>query len=65
MLETLILGIASFIGTNLDDIWINMVLYAEADTREDHRSIILGKYMGTMVLILLSVFGIYICIQGM
>lgn len=59
MLETLFTGIASFIGTNIDDIFIDMLFFAEADTKKKVCSVVLGKYLGIGVLVLLSVVGAF------
>ncbi len=57
MIETVILGITSFIGTNIDDILLNTLFFSEAKTKADHRNIVIGKYIGIGVLILFSVLG--------
>ena len=59
MIETFILGITSFIGTNIDDIFINTLFFAEARTNADNRNIVIGKYLGIGALILLSVLGAF------
>lgn len=59
MFETFILIITSFIGTNIDDIFINTLFFSEAKTKADNRNIVLGKYLGIGALILLSVLGAF------
>ena len=59
MVETFILSITSFVGTNIDDIVINTLFFAEARTKADSRNIVIGKYLGIGVLILLSVLGAF------
>ena len=57
MLETFILSVTSFIGTNIDDMIINTFFFAFATGKKDIRSIILGKYLGTGLLVLISIIG--------
>lgn len=57
MIETIISTIASFVGTNIDDIFINTLFFAEADTREKERSVILGIYFGIGALVVVSMLG--------
>lgn len=59
MLETILTGIASFVGTNIDDIFIDMLFFAEADTKHKVRGVVLGKYLGIGALVLLSVIGAF------
>ena len=59
MVETFILSITSFIGTNIDDIFINTLFFTEAKTKADNRNIVIGKYLGIGALILLSVLGAF------
>ena len=57
MIETLILGITSFVGTNIDDMFINMLFFSEAETSAEDRRIVLGKYLGIGALIAISILG--------
>ena len=59
MIETLILSITSFIGTNIDDMFINTLFFSEAKSKADRKSIICGKYLGIGTLIILSILGAY------
>lgn len=59
MVETLILSITSFVGTNIDDIFINTLFFTEAKTKADTRNIVIGKYLGIGTLILFSVLGAF------
>lgn len=59
MIETFILSITSFVGTNIDDIFINTLFFTEAKTKADNRNIVIGKYLGIGALILLSVLGAF------
>lgn len=57
MLEIMLLSIASYIGTNIDDMIINTCFFAFANKMKEIRSIVLGKYLGTGILILISIIG--------
>lgn len=57
--ETLTAGIISFIGTNIDDIFINMIFFAEANSKRQVKSVIAGKYLGMGALVLVSLLGAY------
>lgn len=57
MIEAVIAGILSFIGTNIDDIFIDTLLFAQADTKRQVRAVVIGKYIGIGMLVLLSFWG--------
>ena len=57
MIETLILSITAFVGTNIDDIFINAFLFAEAKQTADIRHIAIGKYLGIGFLVAVSLLG--------
>lgn len=59
MIETLLSGAAAFVGTNIDDMFINMLFFTEADTKAEVRSVVIGKYLGIGALVLLSVLGAF------
>lgn len=59
MLETLIATIMSFVGTNIDDIFINTLFFAQASSKRDIRSVVIGKYLGIGGLVLLSLLGAF------
>lgn len=59
MIETLILSITSFVGTNIDDMFINTLFFSEAETKSDNKSIVCGKYLGIGILIILSILGAF------
>lgn len=54
MIETIIAGIMSFVGTNIDDIFINTLFFAQADTKRKIQSVVIGKYLGSGSLMLLT-----------
>lgn len=53
----IILSITSFIGTNIDDMIINTFFFAAAKSNRDKSCIVLGKYVGMGMLIIISVLG--------
>ena len=55
MLETILLSCAAFIGTNIDDLFINTLFFTDAPS-EAHR-ITLGKYLGMGILTGVSILG--------
>ena len=59
MVETLILSITAFIGTNIDDMFINTLLFSEASTKSENRRIVCGKYLGIGLLVFLSILGAF------
>lgn len=59
MIETIITGIVAYAGTNIDDIFINTLFFAQADTKGKVRSVVIGKYLGIGALILLSWLGAF------
>ena len=59
MKETVITIIMSFAVTNIDDIFINTLFFAQADTKRKIQSVVIGKYFGIGLLVLLSCLGAY------
>lgn len=59
LLSTLITGITSFIATNIDDIFILMLFFSQANHKSYTRQIIIGQYLGFTLLILLSLPGLF------
>lgn len=57
MVETLLLSITAFVGTNIDDMIINTFFFSFAKGKREIRNIVLGKYLGTGILILISLIG--------
>lgn len=52
MLETLLVGIALFASTNIDDVFLTMAFFADPGLRP--RAIVAGKYAGIAVLVAAS-----------
>lgn len=59
MLETIITTVMSYIGTNIDDIFIDTIFFSQVNTMREIRAVILGKYLGIGSLVLLSLLGAY------
>lgn len=59
MLEIVIASILCFIATTIDDLFLDMLFFAQATTRKQVRSIFIGKYIGIGLLVLLSCLGAY------
>lgn len=54
-------SVVSFISTNLDDIFVLMLLYAQAQTPKARHSILIGQYLGAAILMtvcLAAAFGV-------
>ena len=59
MAETLLAAAFAFVGTDLDDLALNLLLFAQAETGKQRRAVIAGKYLGTGTLVLLSLLAAY------
>ena len=57
MLETILTSIAAFAGTNIDDLFVDVVLFAQADGKAAKRSVVAGKYIGIGILFLMGWLG--------
>lgn len=57
MFETIMISIASYIGTNIDDMIINIFFFSLVHESKAGRKIIYGKYLGITILVLLSFIG--------
>jgi len=57
--QALITGITSFIATNIDDIVILMLFFAQVNTTFRPKHIVIGQYLGFTVLILASLPGFF------
>ncbi len=54
MLETIIISIAAYIGTNLDDILLDTLYFSGLQGRKELRKAVLGKYIGVAALVCIS-----------
>ena len=69
MLEVIISAVMSFIGTNIDDLFVDTLFFAEAEAGETGendrnwggriRGIVTGKYLGIGALVLVSLLGAF------
>ena len=58
LLGALISGVAAFAATNLDDLFLLMLYFSQANNNpQRERSIIVGQYLGFSVLVFISVLG--------
>ena len=57
MVETLVLAVAAYIGTNIDDIFLDTILFAQAQNKAQRRSLYFGQQIGVGFLALVSVLG--------
>ena len=58
MLNTAITSIVSFISTNIDDIFLLMILYAQTARKQERCWILVGRYIGTGALLAISFLGV-------
>ena len=57
MIGTIITAIISFISTNIDNIFVVMLLYSRVDGKLRKRDVVIGQYVGLAILIAISLFG--------
>ena len=57
MAATFLTAFASFASTNIDDIFVLMILYAQTQNRRGIIQIIIGQYLGIGCLTALSILG--------
>ena len=57
MIETLVIAIAAYIGTNIDDIFLDTILFAQAQNKAQRRGLYFGQQIGVGFLALVSVLG--------
>lgn len=59
MLEVVFKALISFISTNMDDIFVLMILYAQVSSKKGWIRIIAGQYLGTYLLTGMSILGAF------
>lgn len=59
MLSSIITSIISFASTNIDDIFVLMLLYAQVDIKMKKKYIVIGQYLGIGILVVLSLLGAF------
>ena len=57
MIYTIISAVAAFIATNIDDLFINILLYVRSSGKKEDLAITAGKFTGTALLLAISCFG--------
>lgn len=58
MVDTVIASFVSFVSTNIDDIFLLMILCARVTGKMEERKIFAGRYVGTGILLAVSILGI-------
>lgn len=56
MVQTIITAAILYIATAVDLLVILLIFFARAKTRKEYRDIYIGQYLGSMILILVSLF---------
>ncbi len=59
MLETFFAASVSFVSTNIDDIFVLMLLFAQNKQKENFRRILIGRYLATAALLAVSFLGAF------
>ncbi len=54
MIETILLSVFAYVGTNLDDILMDTLYFSGVEGRRSIRKVILGKYLGIFTLVAIS-----------
>lgn len=56
-METILLSIIAYISTNIDDLFINMIFFAQTQNAAETRNAVTGKFLGTGLLTAVSLLG--------
>ena len=60
MLEVIISAVMSFVGTNIDDLFVDTIFFAGVEEgKAQVRRIVIGKYLGIGALVLVSLLGAF------
>lgn len=59
MFGSVVTSIISFISTNIDNIFVMMLLYAQVDGHFRKRYVVIGQYIGISILIAISLLGAF------
>lgn len=59
MLSSVATSIIAFISTNIDNIFVLMLLYAQVDENFKKRDVVIGQYLGISLLIAVSLLGAF------
>ncbi|GEK90259.1 cadmium resistance transporter (or sequestration) family protein [Alkalibacterium putridalgicola] len=60
MLQSIFSAIAVYISTSIDYLFILLIIFSQSHTRKGMRHIIWGQYLGTSVLVAVSLFAAYV-----
>ncbi|MBU5426786.1 cadmium resistance transporter [Tissierella pigra] len=59
MIGSMVTSIISFISTNIDDIFVLMILYSQVNDKMKKSYIVTGQYLGISILVMLSLLGAF------
>lgn len=59
MLQTIIEAIVAYAATNIDDLLVSLLFFAQTKSRKEDWQIVFGKYLGIALLTAISVLGAY------
>ena len=60
MIQTILSALAVYISTSIDYLFILMILFSQGHTKQSFRQIYLGQYLGTGILVAVSLFAAYV-----
>lgn len=60
MLQTILSAIAVYISTSIDYLFILLIIFSQSHTKEGIRHIYWGQYLGTGILVAVSLFAAYV-----
>jgi cadmium resistance transport/sequestration family protein len=60
MLQTIFSAIAVYISTSIDYLFILLIIFSQSQTKRGLRQIYLGQYLGTGILVAISLFAAYV-----
>lgn len=56
MIQTILTATILYVATAVDLLVILLIFFARANTRKEYRDIYIGQYLGSVILILVSLF---------
>lgn len=60
MLQTILSAIAVYVSTSIDYLFILLIIFSQSHTKQGIRQIIWGQYLGTGILVAVSLFAAYV-----
>ena len=60
MLQTILSAIAVYISASIDSLFILLIIFSQSQTKRDLREIYFGQYLGTGILVAVSLFAAYV-----